>query len=150
MQKAFVVSMIVMMLGGQFAAIIPPEGAVRRSHRFWPFMNYPMYATPRHAGDVHRVPSLWVRRCNGAEEPAPPTALGLSEYHYRETLRHIADAPADSPDRALVTHLVTAHVEADACRISIHERGYVMTRDGWNPATDIPDREVVAWELAQP
>jgi hypothetical protein len=149
MQKAFAVGVIVVILGGQLAAIVPPEGAVRRSHRFWPFMNYPMYATPRHAGDVHRVPSVWVTRCNGAEEPAPPSALGLSDYRYREMLQHVADAPADTTDRALISHLVTARIAADACRISIHERGYVMTRDGWNPATDIPDHEVVSWELTQ-
>jgi hypothetical protein len=150
MQKAFVISVIVVMVGGQLAAIVPPEGLVRRSHRFWPFMNYPMYATPRHAGDVYRVPSVRITRCSGAEEPAPPDALGLSEYRYREVLRQIADARGRSSNRALITHLVTARIAADACRIGIHERGYVMTRNGWNPATDIPDHEIVSWEVTQP
>src|SRR4051812_47053523 len=147
--KAFVVGVIVLMLGGQCAAIVPPEGVVRRSHRFWPFMNYPMYATPRHAGDVYRVPSVWVTRCKGEIEPAPPNALGLSDFRYRETLWHITEAPADSMDRALITHLVTTRIGA-ACRISIHERGYVMTRNGWNPTTDIPEHEVASWEVTRP
>lgn len=150
MQKPLVIGFIVLMLGGQFAAEVPPEGLVPRSHRFWPFVNYPMYATPRYAWNVVRMPTVEVTRCGGAVELVPATALGISTIRYQEALRRILDAPADTSDRALITHLVTARVGADVCRIGIRVRGYLMSPGGWNPALDPPERVATAWDVTTP
>jgi hypothetical protein len=150
MHKPLVIGLIVLMLGAQFAAEVPPGGLVPRSHRFWPFVNYPMYATPRYAWDVFRVPTVEVTRCDGGVELVPAKMLRISRIHYQETLWRILDAPSDSSDRALISHLVTTRVGADACRIGIRVRGYLMGPDGWNPAMDPPERVVISWELARP
>jgi hypothetical protein len=150
MRKAFAVGVIVVMLGGQTAAMIPPEGIVMRRHWYWPFVNYPMYATPRHAGDVFRVHELQITRCGSAPETVSHRTLGMGVFRYWETLERIADQSDNTEDRELITRLVTSRVGSDACTISVRERGYVLAPAGWNPANDIPWHVVQSWEPPRP
>jgi hypothetical protein len=157
-RKAFASVVCIVILGAQIAAMIPPEGLKPRQPKFWPFVNYPMYATARHAGDVFRVPELRAYPCDGGEPVTlPDTSLRIPRFEFWDLLDRVANprpgaggaAPDPMSDKSvrLVTRLIASAAPGRFCRAEVRQRDYVMGSEGWDPAKDPPVRTMRTWSL---
>ena len=160
LRKAFATVVCVAVLGAQLATIIPPEGLVPRRPRFWPFTNYPMYATARHPGDVFQVHELRAYPCGGGDPVVlDHTSVRMPKFNFWDVLEQAANPPhraggnpdpAEDPNLRLLTRLIATQVAGSYCTAEVRQKGYVMRAEGWDPAHDIPWHTMRAWSLGQP
>lgn len=161
MRKVVAIVVIVVTLGAQLYAMLPPEGRGTRPHRYWPFINYPMYAWPRHAGDFVRIDELHVVPCDGGPaETLTAAQLHILPYRFAELLERLSRSGEPNStwpppemarqDRAMLTSLILRERGTRFCRAEIHEKDYVMNAEGWNPARDIPWHATASWSLREP
>lgn len=74
--QGLISAFLIVVIGVQFAASF---GGIHPT-RYWPFLNYPMYCTPHHAGDVVPVYTLTGILENGTEIAIPDRELNLSVF----------------------------------------------------------------------
>jgi hypothetical protein len=127
-QKGLVSVVIAVCLGAQSFAVLRASGA-----RWYPFVDYPMYATSRPPGAIRRVHELWARTC---DEPArtwqvEPPALGYQHDHFLGELGSIAaDRPSALRYRTRLAALARTRLVPRPCALLLMERTISTTREG--------------------
>lgn len=127
--RAFASLVIVTILGVQFVG-----GFGFRRAEFWPFLTYPMYASPRYDGDRFDEYQLFAETEDGERIALNAREFGYSYWLFRE------NAHAEVL-RGRVPHAVLA----EACArhgggirdLVLEDMGYFITRDG--PVTGTPE-----------
>ena len=119
---------IVVCLAAQTYAAVRPSGV-----RFYPFIDYPMYAHSRHSGETFHLRELWARTC-GARPRAwkvEARTLGFQDSHYLIGLNSArGERPFARRYRARLSELARTHLEPRPCVLQLWERAVPTTRDG--------------------
>lgn len=120
------------MIGGVLAAQL--YGMVRPSRgRWYPFINYPMYARSSHAGKAYRTRQLRAGSCDARTHTAivSPPAIGYRPYPLRDRIAAIAAGGGRAAQyRDQVARAVARHVRPRPCAVSIWQRTLTLTPAG--------------------
>lgn len=140
---------IVACLALQSYAVLRPRGA-----RWWPFVDYPMYARSASAGEVLRLRELRARSCDD-----PPRAwrvearrLGEQESRFNHELSVIAaDRPSAARHRARFARVAAAQLTRRPCALQIWERTVRIGVEGADDALRAPRwTPLREWRVDQP
>lgn len=102
--------------------------------RYWPFLNYPMYAPAHLRGEQIREAKLVVVPCDSAAARLTRTfaELHLPQYRFRELLVRGATAPPAAAALAAerLRQQLRYHEPRATCRMEIQVKSYTIGRNG--------------------
>lgn len=120
-------------LAAQLTAMLRPDW-----RRWYPFLDYPMYARAFGPGDTVRVLRLRGRSCDAPAAPARPIALrdlGFGDGHDAGQLAAILrDGRAAPAARAMYARLAARRLRPAPCVLELWERRVPITRAGISAA----------------
>ena len=138
--KGLAVAVIVGVLAVQGYVLLPGTPTY-----YWPFTDYPMYATAHHVGEAVQLQRLRAERCDGRVEDAPAHRLPMPRYRYWTMLHSITTGrPEAAAQRDSLEHVLHRMLGERPCRIVVVERRWVLEPDGYR--IEAPEYEpVYAW-----
>lgn len=150
-RKAFAIAVIVVVLGAQLRAIVPPTFG----SWYWPFMDYPMYRQARHRNEAFRLLDLDVVPCTSGKPARSLRAseIGIPPFRYRHTLAVVADRERPLPPplaKAEAARLLDAAVRPLAsegyCEARVVEQTFLndLERSG---IPDSASRPIHTWRI---
>lgn len=150
LQKAFAIAVIVVVLGIQLRAIIPPTFG----SWLWPFMDYAMYRQARYHGEAFRVLEIELVPCEGTRPPrlVAPQDVGMPPFRYRAVIDVVAgvEPPAAGQSREellrLLDGLLRRIAGAEHCEARVLQQTYLndLEKSG---VPDTPRRAIHEWSL---
>ena len=126
--KAFASLVIAACLGMQLYVIARPSG-----HLWWPFLDYPMYASAALPGQVYRLRELRAVACDGSGRRWKIRARTIAHQEGRlaRTLSSIVnDGPLAARYRARLGRMTTANVTPRPCALEVWERAVAVNAEG--------------------
>lgn len=150
-RKTFAIAVIVIVLGAQLRAIVPPTFG----SWYWPFMDYAMYRQARYRNEAFRLLDLDVVPCAPGQRPRSLRAVdvGIPPFRYRYALAVVADRERPLPPpraRADAARLLDAGVRPLAsqgyCEARVVEQTYLndLERSG---IPDSASRPIHTWRI---
>jgi hypothetical protein len=132
---SLVIAVILMLqLAGTFDLF--PWLLSRPSHRFWPFMNYPMYRSARYEGAVIGQYRVFGRAVDGSEVEVTASDLGLNFRKFQDivvaAVRH-----RDMPRVVAFGEMYRVKTGARLVALRVERHGHILTRDGLQPAPPV-------------
>lgn len=104
-----------------------------RAARWYPFVDYPMYARSAREGEVLRLRELRARTCEAAPRTWRVTAWQVGEQEsrfHRELSLIAAGRPGARRHRARLSRTVAARPGPRPCALQLWERAVVLEADG--------------------
>jgi hypothetical protein len=102
--------------------------------RFWPFLNYPMYAASHVQGEHILQARLFVTRCDAPAMPEPRvfSDVHLPQYRFNETVVRAAVAPLSGAQRRadLLRTQLQQYEPSLPCRMEVHLKTYTIGPNG--------------------
>ena len=134
LRRACAIVVIISVLGVQAWTMLPPGSPPQG--RYWPFMDYPMYATARRVGDSLVRYDLRVDTCEPGAEPMSTSSrdLRLGQSRLPHLLAMAARPSTDRDQRPLAAadtiRILVRRVEPRVCAVQIWRQILVMTAAG--------------------
>lgn len=151
-RKWFAGAVSALILGFQVLAIQP--GGRFAGTWYWPFTNYPMYASAHHEGDIVTVRRLVGVSCGSAEtrELTYRDLRALSDW-FKFQLDRIASGGGADGDRkrrrgvAAITERVRLYLAGEVCQVELWQKAMRLSRD-LSGAASVPSVLVHRWTVA--
>jgi hypothetical protein len=123
-----------------------PRLLSRPSYLFWPFLDYPMYRSPRHEASVIEHYRVLATTSAGGEVEVVPADMALNFRKFRDIL--IAGIrQGDTPRVAAFAELYRSRTGRQLVSMRVVRDGHVLTRDGLEQAARV---DVATMSLRRP
>jgi hypothetical protein len=113
-----------------------PRLVSRPSYLFWPFLDYPMYRSPRYEGSVIEHYRVLATTTDGGEVEVVPADVALSFRKFRDTLI-TGIRTGDTSRVAAFAELYRSRTGRQLVSVRVQRDGQVLTRHGLERAAPV-------------